>query len=84
MRAVVLVFALCVAACAAGHVAILHSIVRRGTARADDGVPRPRFLVELTWAVIPMLALALVLTASWVKVRSNARPLPPAIMKVAQ
>lgn len=84
MSAVVVVFAACVAACLAGHVAILHSVVKRGTQRADAAVPRPRLAAELTWAILPMLVLALVLTASWVKVRVNATPKPAVIMKVAR
>jgi hypothetical protein len=84
MSAVVIVFGVCVVTCLVGHVAILHSVVKRGTQRADAGVPRPRLAAELTWAVIPMLVLALVLTASWVKVRANATPKPEMIMKVAR
>jgi heme/copper-type cytochrome/quinol oxidase subunit 2 len=84
MSVAVIAFALCAAACLIGHVAILHSVVRKGTARADAGVPRPKFAVELLWAVIPMLALAIVLTATWVRVRDRATPQPAEIMKVAR
>ena len=84
MSVAVIAFALCAAACLIGHVAILHSVVRKGTTRADTAVPRPRFAVELVWAGIPMLALAIVLTATWVKVRERATPAPAEIMKVAR
>ena len=84
MSVAVIAFALCAVACLGGHVAILHSVVRKGTTRADSAVPRPKFAVELLWAVIPMLALAIVLTATWVKVRARATPAPAEIMKVAR
>jgi heme/copper-type cytochrome/quinol oxidase subunit 2 len=84
MNTAVLVFAACAAACAIGHVAILRSVVRRGAALEDPGVPRPNFLVEVIWAVLPIVILAFVLTATWSKVR-GARPQPPApIMEVAR
>ena len=84
MSVVVIAFALCAAACLIGHVAILHSVVRKGASLVDSAVPRPKFLVELLWAVIPLLALAIVLTATWVKVREHAHPAPAEIMKVAR
>ena len=84
MSSVVVVFIACVVACAVGHVAILHSVVRKGTASVASEVPRPHFLVELVWAAIPMLVLALVLTATWAKVRQNSVPQPAMIMKVAR
>lgn len=84
MSVAVIAFALCAAACLIGHVAILHSVVRKGATRADDSVPRPRFAVELLWAAIPMLALAIVLTATWVKVRERTTHHPAEIMKVAR
>ena len=87
MNLLVLVFAACAAACIVGHVAILRSVVRKGASRDDTGVPRPNFLVELVWAVVPIIVLALVLTATWVRVRGNAahhQHEPEAIMKVAR
>ncbi|HYC52056.1 MAG TPA: hypothetical protein VEB19_13160 [Gemmatimonadaceae bacterium] len=84
MSVAVLAFALCAVACFVGHVAILHSVVRKGSSLETAGVPRPKFLVELFWAAIPMLALAIVLTATWVKVRERATPRPAEIMKVAR
>ena len=84
MSVAVIAFALCAAACFVGHVAVLHSVVRKGSTLANAGVPRPRFIVELFWAALPMLALAIVLTATWVKVRDRATPKPAEIMKVAR
>lgn len=83
MSVVVLVFLACVIACLVGHLAILHSVVRQGT-EPDAGVPRPKVLVELVWALIPAIVLAFVLTASWARVREHAAPQPGVIMKVAR
>jgi hypothetical protein len=84
MSVVVIAFVLCAIACFVGHVAILHSVVRKGSSLVDSTVPRPRLLVELVWAVIPMIVLALVLTATWVHVRENARPKADSIMRIAR
>ncbi len=84
MNAGVIVFALCALACAVGHVAILQSVVRKGTSLADANVPRPRMMVELLWAIVPIIALAFVLTATWTRVRDHAKPRPDMIMKVAR
>lgn len=85
MRTAVLVFAACAAACVLGHVAILRSVVRRGAAQEDPAVPRPNFLIELVWAVIPIIVLAFVLTATWAKVRSAPHRHPPdPIMEIAR
>jgi heme/copper-type cytochrome/quinol oxidase subunit 2 len=77
------VFAACVAACAIGHVAIVLSMARRTTTPLEPGVPRPRRGAEIVWALLPAIALALVLTATWDRVR-EARAEPPVIMKVAR
>lgn len=80
-----IVFALCALACAVAHVAILRSVLRAAAARpADAGVPRPGLVAEIVWAVLPMLALALVLTATWVKVERRDVPRPEPILEVAR
>ena len=80
-----IVFALCAIACAVAHVAILRSVLRAATTRpTDSGVPRPGLVVEIVWAVLPMLALALVLTATWVKVERHHAPRPEAILEVSR
>ena len=85
MRPAVIVFAVCVLACAIAHLAILRSVIRAAAGRpVEAGVPRSRFGVELVWAVIPMLVLALVLTATWAKVRSQTTSRPESIMEVAR
>lgn len=84
MRPAVLVFGLAALACAVAHVAIIVSVVRRASRVADEHVPRPRLGVEIVWALIPAVALALVLTATWERVREADQPRPTEIMRVAQ
>jgi heme/copper-type cytochrome/quinol oxidase subunit 2 len=84
VSAVVLVFALCVLSCVVGQAAILASVVRRRASVAAANVPRPRMAIEILWALIPAVALAFLLTATWVRVREHARIRPDVMMKVAQ
>ena len=82
------VFVVCVAACIIAHAAILLSSVsapRNGAASTAQApsVPRPRAVSEFLWALLPILALALVFTATWARVRDRDQH-PPATMKVAQ
>ena len=87
MSAVVLVFVIGAIACAVAHIAILASVIRRPSRTvSSDGVPRPRQLVEVIWAIVPIVALAFVLTATWGRVRENARafPKPDVMMKIAK
>ena len=80
-------FVVCVAACVIAHAAILFSTVSaRTTANVSataPTVPRPRAFVELLWALVPILVLALVFTATWARLRDRETH-PPATMKVAQ
>jgi len=64
-------FWVCVAACAVAHVGILRSVVRRSGSVSPE-VPRPRVAVEIVWAVVPMVVLALVLLATLPRVRQHA------------
>ena len=85
MKAEVLVFSACVAACVIAHVAILRSVLRARTATADPAVPRPRLLVEVFWALLPAIALAFVLTATWARVQEHTgAPKPDLLMRIAQ
>jgi heme/copper-type cytochrome/quinol oxidase subunit 2 len=85
MKVEVVVFAVCVAACIAAHVAILRSVVRSRAVASDPGVPRPRLLVEIAWALVPAVALAFVLTATWAKVQEHTdAPKPTLLMRVAR
>ena len=72
MSAPVIVFVVCAAACAVAHVAILVStMVRTRGVEPSADVPRPRRAVEFAWALVPILALALLLTATWGRVRER-------------
>ncbi len=57
-----------VVSCAVAQIAILRSVLRTRRAREtgeSHAVPRPRFAVEVAWAVVPAIALALLLVATW-------------------
>ena len=84
MRGAVLVFVLCVVACVVGHVAILRSVLRSRTVATDAAVPRPRLGVEVVWAVIPAIALAVLLTFTWATIRERAQAQPGVMLRVAQ
>jgi heme/copper-type cytochrome/quinol oxidase subunit 2 len=84
MHPVVIVFAICALACIVAHGAILLSVIGRRSSVVDSNVPRPRLLVEVVWALVPAVALALVLTATWTRVRENARANPAVMMKIAR
>ncbi len=78
------VFLVCVVAAALAHVAILvSSVSSRATENVSAAVPRPRALSEFVWALVPILALALVFTATWERVREREQH-PPETMKVAR
>ena len=77
------VFVACVAAALLAHGAILLSVARRPALTADAGVPRPRRGLEILWALIPAVVLALVFTATWDRLRSEPAE-PAAVMKVAR
>lgn len=77
------VFFVCVVACAVAHVAILASAARRPGRNADPAVPQPRRGIEIVWALLPALVLALVVTATWERVRAKPAE-PPVLMKVAR
>ena len=40
----------------------------------------PRALVEIVWALIPAIVLIFLLTATWIRVRENAKPKPGMMM----
>ena len=64
-------FWVCAAACLVAHVGILRSVVRRSGSVNPD-VPRPNLVVEIIWAVVPMVVLAGVLLATFPRVRQHA------------
>ena len=73
MAAALTVFGLCVAVCLLAHVAILRSVLRGGarSLEVDAAARRRTRFVETVWAVLPAVALALVLIATWPRVRSR-------------
>lgn len=70
----VVVFAVAVLACAVAHVAIIMSVVRRASATSSPDVPRPRLAIEIMWALIPVVILAFVLTATWQRINQRESP----------
>jgi hypothetical protein len=74
MSAAVIVFIVCTAACAVAHLAILRSIIRTRNAN---------LLREVVWALVPAVALAFVLTATWARIRERPAS-PPVIMRIAR
>ena len=84
MRWSVIVFAVAAVACGAAHVAILASVLRRRSAVVDANVPRPKRGVEILWAVVPALAVAALLAATWPRVAANGAADSSRVEKVAQ
>jgi heme/copper-type cytochrome/quinol oxidase subunit 2 len=84
MNAGVVVFYVAAAVCALAHVGILVSVVRRASTVADSSVPRPKAFSEIAWALIPAIALAFVLTATWSRVREQPSAAPAPVMKIAR
>lgn len=68
------VFAIAALACAVAHAAILVSVVRRASGASSPDVPTPRLAVEIMWALIPAIALAFVLTATWQRIHDRESP----------
>jgi hypothetical protein len=71
MPLALMAFWACAAACAIAHVGILRSVLRRADAVSPD-VPRPRLMIEVLWAVVPMAVLAAVLLVTYPRVRAHA------------
>jgi heme/copper-type cytochrome/quinol oxidase subunit 2 len=84
VRSEVFLFALCVAACVLGHVAILRSVLRSRSSAADTNVPRPRLAIEVVWALVPAIALAVLLTFTWATVRERVHAQPGIMLRVAE
>lgn len=84
MRLPYVAFVLAAMACAVAHAAILVSVVRSRSAVRDSNVPRPRLVVEIIWAALPALALALVLTATWTRVRAHVDTSAVPVIEIAR
>lgn len=76
------IFWLGVASCAIAQIAILRSVIRTRRVRetaGGPGVPQPRFAVEVAWAVVPAIVLAMLLVATW----RTMHPAAPASQPIA-
>ena len=74
------IFWIAAVSCLIAQGAILRSVLAARTARAAVAdAPRPRHAVEIAWAVVPAVALALVLLATW----RTLHPTPAAATVVA-
>jgi len=78
------VFAVAAFASLVAHVVILTSVLRRVWRPVAPGVPRPRPLAEVAWALLPILVLALVLTASWARVRDTGAQKSVPVLRIAR
>lgn len=61
------IFWIAVACCSIAQVAIVYSVIRSPARTSDSGIVTSpaRRAVEIAWAVLPGVALALVLTFTW-------------------
>jgi len=84
MSVSVLVFVACAVACLAGHVAILRSVIRSRSVASEATVPRPRLGVEIVWALLPAIGLAILLTVTWSHVQRREHPEPGVVLRVAR
>jgi heme/copper-type cytochrome/quinol oxidase subunit 2 len=71
-----------VACCALAQFFILRSVREGGSRHVSEpaaaGVPQPRGMLEMVWAVVPALALAMLLMATWRAMHVIERaPSPP-------
>ena len=67
----------CVACIAVAQLFILRSALGAAIiANADAPLPRPRRAAEVAWAVLPAIALALVLWMTWKESRASMAPPP--------
>lgn len=63
-----ILFAACAIACVAGEIAILHSAVKTSKQPLAPGATR---FGEIAWSIVPAIALAILLTATFNAVRAN-------------
>lgn len=61
-----------VACCLVAQLLIVRSVIGTRSASPLAGLPRSRAAVELFWAVLPAIALAVLLFFTWRAVRANA------------
>ena len=70
-----------VACCAIAQLFILRSVSGGGAGRpASDpggpGVPQPRGVLEMFWAVVPAIALVALLVVTWRAMHDRTEPVP--------
>jgi len=67
------IFWIAVACCSVAQVAILRSVISSPARTSDSGIETSpaRRAVEIAWAVLPGIALALVLTFTWRTMHSS-------------
>ena len=58
-------FWLSVVACVVAQGAIVRSVFASRSVHASESVPRPRLAVELSWAVMPAVALVVLFWLTW-------------------
>ena len=66
------IFWVAVALCAVAEIAIVRATLVARTSPVNGGVPRARRPVEVVWALVPALGLALVLGQTWRAIRAPA------------
>ena len=72
-------FWLSVACCVVAQVFILRSVgASRHAPDGTAGLPRQRGVMEMLWAVLPAVGLAVLLVFTWRAVRKNASAAMPA------
>ena len=75
-------FWLSVACCALAQFFILRSVgASRHASGATPGLPRHRGVLEIVWAVLPALGLAVLLLFTWRAVRATSQPTAPAVVR---
>ena len=73
------IFWVAVVCCAVAQVAILHSVfAARGPAAGGPTMPPLRRGLEVLWAVVPAVGLALVLLLTWRAIRTDPVAAPAA------
>jgi heme/copper-type cytochrome/quinol oxidase subunit 2 len=70
------IFWIAAIACAVAEIAILRSIIAQRRAQHSSLVPSGSPVTELIWGVVPAIALALVLFASWRRVQQRDHHMP--------
>jgi heme/copper-type cytochrome/quinol oxidase subunit 2 len=77
-------FWVAVVCCAVAQLLILRAaFASRGTRASADSLPPVRRAVEVVWAIVPALALALLLAATWRAMHPPSHGADPALSPAA-